>query len=91
MGRAARLKAKQTARPTTSPGASDAYSRAVEALTSGNRPAAIVHLRQALLEAPGSVKAHFAMAMALREQGSLAEATTHYEAVITLDPGTWMP
>ena len=85
MGRAARIRQERAARQGGPPSA-DAFNRALEALQSGNEGAGIVLLRQAIIDNPAHRKAHFRLAMVLREQGNLQDAIGHYEKAIALDP-----
>ena len=86
MGRASRIK-QATASAKTAPNSGDPlFERALDALRSGNHGAAIVTLRQVLLERPGHPQASFHLATSLREQSQIAEAIALFETLLEAHP-----
>ena len=88
MERAARIKKGMQKRNGETALPLDTYGRALDALRSGNRAAAIVLLRQVVLASPRHAQAHIYLATALREQADLPNAIVHYRKALAIEPSS---
>jgi tetratricopeptide (TPR) repeat protein len=88
MGKGTRIKKELRSHSRAPAPPLDTYARALDALRSGNRAAAIVLLRQVVLAYPRHAQAHFNLATALREQADLQTAIVHYKEALAIEPAS---